>query len=128
MNLDGLKKSLVDLKNLNPKTPGAWPWPAKIIAFVAMFIAVVVAGALLLWQNEWGALTKVKQEEGQLKEAFLNKKEAGNQPGLDQETAYRNPGIIWRFAQAASKQIGNGCVIDGYQPGWPGTRVTVRSF
>ena len=74
MNLDGLKKSLVDLKNLNPKTPGAWPWPAKIIAFVAMFIAVVVAGALLLWQNEWEALTKVKQEEGQLKEAFLNKK------------------------------------------------------
>lgn len=74
MNLDDLKKSLADLKSLNPKTPGAWPWPAKIIAFVALFVAVVVAGALLLWQNEWETLSKVRQEEGQLKEAFLNKK------------------------------------------------------
>jgi type IV pilus assembly protein PilO len=74
MNLDDLKQSLVDLKNLNPKTPGAWPWSAKIIAFVAMFVAVVVAGAFLLWQSEWDTLNKVKAEEGQLKETFLNKK------------------------------------------------------
>jgi type IV pilus assembly protein PilO len=74
MNLDDLKKNLADLRNLNPKTPGAWPWPAKIIAFVAMFAAVVVAGALLVWQDEWENLGRVKQEEGQLKEAFLNKK------------------------------------------------------
>jgi type IV pilus assembly protein PilO len=74
MNLDDLKKSLTDLKNLNPKTPGAWPWSAKIMAFVAMFVAVVVAGALLLWQSEWETLTKVREEEGALKETFLNKK------------------------------------------------------
>ncbi len=74
MNLDDLKKSFVDLKSLNPKTPGAWPWLAKIMAFVAIFAAVVVAGALLLWQSEWEDLTKVKDEEGALKETFLNKK------------------------------------------------------
>jgi type IV pilus assembly protein PilO len=74
MDLDDLKNSLIDLKNLNPKTPGAWPWSVKIMAFLAMFIAVVVAGALLLWQDEWAALTKARQEEGQLKETFLNKK------------------------------------------------------
>ena len=53
MNLDDLKQSLTDLKNLNPKTPGAWPWSAKIIAFLAMFIAVVVAGAFFIWQDQW---------------------------------------------------------------------------
>jgi len=74
MNLDDLKKNLADLKNLNPKTPGAWPWSAKIIAFVVLFVAVVVAGALLIWQDQWETLTRVKQEEGQLKETFLNKK------------------------------------------------------
>jgi type IV pilus assembly protein PilO len=74
MNLDDLKKNLVDLKNLNPKTPGAWPWSAKIIAFVLMFVAVVVAGAFLLWQPDWENLTKVRAEEGQLKETFLTKK------------------------------------------------------
>ncbi len=66
--------NLADLKSLNPKTPGAWPWPAKIIAFAAMFVAVVVAGALFLWQDQWEALGKAKQEEGQLKETFLTKK------------------------------------------------------
>jgi type IV pilus assembly protein PilO len=74
MNLDDLKQSLVDLKNLNPKTPGAWPWSAKIIAFVAMFVAVVAAGAFFLWQSEWDSLTKARAEEVQLKETFLNKK------------------------------------------------------
>jgi type IV pilus assembly protein PilO len=74
MNLDDLKKSFADLKNLNPKTPGAWPWSAKIITFLVLFLAVVVAGALLLWQGEWETLSNVKQEEGQLKETFLNKK------------------------------------------------------
>lgn len=65
---------LAELKNLNPKKPGLWPWPAKIIAFVAMFFAVVVAGALLLWQEQWDTLGKIKQDEEQLKETFLVKK------------------------------------------------------
>jgi type IV pilus assembly protein PilO len=65
---------LADLKNLNPKKPGAWPWPAKIIAFVAIFIAVVVAGATLVWQGQWDELNKSRAEEAQLKESFLVKK------------------------------------------------------
>lgn len=74
MNLDELKKSFSDLKNLNPKTPGAWPWSAKIMAFVAMFIAVVAAGAWFLWQDQWDTLARDRQQEGQLKEAYLVKK------------------------------------------------------
>lgn len=67
MNLD-------DLKNLNPKNPGSWPWLAKIMAFAAMFIGVVVAGALFDWQDQWESLQSIKQEEGKLKETFLAKK------------------------------------------------------
>jgi type IV pilus assembly protein PilO len=74
MNLDDLKESLADLKNLNPKTPGAWPWSVKIMAFLAMFIAVVVAGAWFIWQDQWATLARDRQQEGQLKETFLNKK------------------------------------------------------
>lgn len=65
---------LEDLKNLNPKNPGAWPWPAKITAFVALFFVVVVAGALFDWQGEWENLQAIKQEEDKLKETFLAKK------------------------------------------------------
>ena len=74
MNLDDLKNNLADLKNLNPKTPGAWPWSVKIMAFGIIFAAIVIAGALLIWQDQWENLTKVKEEEGQLKETFLTKK------------------------------------------------------
>jgi type IV pilus assembly protein PilO len=65
---------LEDLKNLNPKTPGAWPWPAKILAFVLMFVAVTFAGAVLFWQEEWDSLNRVKAEEEKLKDVFLVKK------------------------------------------------------
>ena len=74
MNLDDLKNSLAELKNLNPKTPGAWPWSVKIMVFGIIFAAIVIAGALLIWQDQWESLSKVKEEEGQLKETFLTKK------------------------------------------------------
>lgn len=71
--------TLDDLKNLNPKTPGAWPWPAKILAFVALFAAVILAGAAFIWQGQWENLSRIKDEEIQLKDAFLvKKKEAIN--------------------------------------------------
>jgi len=66
--------TLDDLKNLNPKTPGAWPWPAKIVAFVIMFAVVVLAGAAFIWQSQWETLGQVREEEDKLKETFLLKK------------------------------------------------------
>jgi type IV pilus assembly protein PilO len=65
---------LDDLKNLNPKNPGSWPWSAKIVAFASLFLAVVVAGALLDWQDQWESLQKIEKEEASLKETFLSKK------------------------------------------------------
>ena len=63
-----------DLKNLNPKTPGAWPWPAKLLAFAVMFVAVVATGAVLDWQDQWNRLKDAQQKEVTLKETFLTKK------------------------------------------------------
>lgn len=67
--------TLDDLKNLNPKTPGVWPWPAKLMAFAAIFVGVVVMGALLDWQGQWESLRAVKEQEISLKETFLIKKQ-----------------------------------------------------
>ena len=70
---------LDDFKNLNPKNPGAWPWLVKIVVFLALFLAVVTAGAWFDWQDQWESLSKTKQEEDKLKEIFLvKKKEAIN--------------------------------------------------
>lgn len=67
MNMD-------ELKNLNPKNPGSWPWLAKMLAFAVLFLSVVVAGALFDWQGQWEALQAVQKEEEGLKETFLAKK------------------------------------------------------
>ncbi|MDO9012856.1 MAG: type 4a pilus biogenesis protein PilO [Gallionella sp.] len=67
--------NLNDLKNLNPKTPGVWPWPAKLMAFAAIFVGVVLLGALLDWQDQWESLRVVKEQENSLKETFLVKKQ-----------------------------------------------------
>lgn len=66
--------NLEELKNLNPKNPGAWPRAAKVISFVALFLGVVVAGALFDWQGQWETLQAKKHEEEQLKDTFLAKK------------------------------------------------------
>ena len=63
-----------ELKNLNPKTPGAWPWVAKLMALAVIFIGVVVLGALLDWQDQWDGLKGAKAQEDTLKETFLTKK------------------------------------------------------
>ncbi len=66
--------NLEELKNLNPKTPGAWPWSAKLMAFALIFIVVVAAAAVLDWQDQWDGLKTAQQKEATLKETYLSKK------------------------------------------------------
>jgi type IV pilus assembly protein PilO len=63
-----------ELKNVDPKTPGSWPWLIKIAAFVAMFLIVIAAGAAFDWQGEWADLQTARQEEDKLRDTFLTKK------------------------------------------------------
>lgn len=65
---------LDELKNLDPKNPGAWPWAAKLLAFVIIFIIVVVAGAVLDWQEQWNGLKEAQEKEDALKITYLSKK------------------------------------------------------
>lgn len=68
-------KLIEELKNIDPKKPGNWPWLVKLLAFAAMFLGVVVAGAFLDWQGQYENLKRIKQEEVTLKETFLAKKQ-----------------------------------------------------
>jgi type IV pilus assembly protein PilO len=63
-----------ELKNIDPKTPGSWPWLIKIAAFAALFMVVVAAGAVFDWQDEWNNLKSARQEEDKLRDTFLAKK------------------------------------------------------
>lgn len=65
---------LEDLRNVNPKTPGSWPLPIKLGAFVLMLLGVMALGAVLDWQDEWERLSTIREKEEQLKADYLAKK------------------------------------------------------
>ncbi len=67
-------KLLEQIKTINPKTPGEWPWPVKLTVMFGIFLAVLFGGAVLDWQGQWAALGNARQEEGKLKDTFLAKK------------------------------------------------------
>jgi type IV pilus assembly protein PilO len=69
-----LKKFWSDLRNVNPNDPGSWPWAVKITAFAAIFIAVLVGGYFLVWEDQWNQWTSAKDDESKLKDTFLSKK------------------------------------------------------
>lgn len=69
-----MKQFLEDLKNVDPKKPGAWPLPVKLMAFAAMFVLVVGAGAVMDWQDQWNELSAKRDQEEKLKDTFLAKK------------------------------------------------------
>lgn len=63
-----------ELKNLNPQTPGAWPWLAKFLAFGVIFLIIVILGGVLDWQEQWDIYQKKRDEEPGLKDTFMAKK------------------------------------------------------
>ena len=67
MNLD-------DLRQLNFRDIGNWPLLPKILILVGIFVAIVVAGLLLDWRDQWETLELAQAEEGKLKEQYGVKK------------------------------------------------------
>jgi len=65
---------LDEIKNVDPKNPGGWPWLIKLVAFVAIFCVIVALGALFDWQGQWESYQTIRQEEDKLRETYLTKK------------------------------------------------------
>jgi len=63
-----------ELKNLNPQDPGSWPWSAKLMAFLVMFVGAIALGVMLDSKDQWDVLQTAKSEEEALKVTFLDKK------------------------------------------------------
>ena len=69
-----MNKWLADLKQLDPKNPGGWPWPFKIIAMLLIFVLLMVAGYFLSFQSQLENLEKEEKKEADLKTVFVEKK------------------------------------------------------
>jgi type IV pilus assembly protein PilO len=65
---------LDDLRQLDMKQPGNWPWLVKAGAFLLIFFAIQVGAYFLLWQGQTEQIEKGRQDVEKQKEAFLEKK------------------------------------------------------
>lgn len=69
-----MNKWLEELKQLDTKNPGGWPWPFKIATMLLIFILILVAGFFLLYQGQLENLDKEEKKEAELKTVFIEKK------------------------------------------------------
>src|SRR6185295_11913207 len=66
--------SLDDLRHLNMRDMGSWPLLPKIAILLVIFLAIVGAGYLLDWSDQWDTLEKSRDEEVKLKDQYSTKK------------------------------------------------------
>ena len=63
-----------DLRRLSFKDVGNWPLLPKLLVLGAMFVVIIVAGALLDWKDQYETLEKSQGEEQSLRGQYTEKK------------------------------------------------------
>jgi type IV pilus assembly protein PilO len=66
--------SLDELRNLNFREIGNWPLLPKLVILGLLFVAILVAGGLLDWKDQFDTLDASRQQEAKLREEYTTKK------------------------------------------------------
>ncbi len=66
--------TLDDFRRLSLREVGTWPVLPKALALAAIFVVILVAGALLDWKDQYEALDAAQQVESQLRVQYTEKK------------------------------------------------------
>ena len=107
-----------ELRSLDPKQPGNWPWPIKAGAFILIFIALQVAAYFLLWNAQMDAIEKGRQDVAKQKETFLEKKKlAVNLDAYKQQRAEIEQSFGALLKQLPNKSEMDALLIDINQAG-----------
>jgi type IV pilus assembly protein PilO len=109
---------LEELRTLDPKQPGNWPWAIKIGAFVAIFLALQVGAFVLLWQGQTEAIEAGRIEVDKQKQTFLEKKRlAVNLEAYKQQRAEIEQSFGALLKQLPNKSEMDALLIDINQAG-----------
>jgi type IV pilus assembly protein PilO len=109
---------LDELRTLDPKQPGNWPWFAKIGALVITFAVILVVFWLLLWQDQLDRIDKGRADVAKQKETFLEKKKlAVNLEAYKQQRAEIEQSFGALLKQLPNKSEMDALLIDINQAG-----------
>jgi len=107
-----------ELRNLDPKQPGNWPWPIKAGALVLLFILIQVGAYFFFWQNQLDNIEKGRQDVAKQKETFLEKKKlAVNLDAYKQQRAEIEQAFGALLKQLPNKSEMDALLIDINQAG-----------
>ena len=110
--------TLDELRSLNPKDIGNWPFPAKAGALLLLLLLILVAAFFLDWNDKWDAINQGKTEETTLRETFLQKKEqAINLDGYKKQLAETENALAALLKQLPNKSEMDALLIDINQAG-----------
>ena len=109
---------LEELRTLDPKQPGNWPWPIKVGALALLFIVIQVVAWYFFWQPELDAIEKGRQDVAKQKETFLEKKKlAVNLDAYKQQRAEIEQSFGALLKQLPNKSEMDALLIDINQAG-----------
>ena len=107
-----------DLKTIDYKQPGNWPWPIKAVALVALFIVLQIAAYFLLWQAQIEQVEKGRNDVQKQKDVFLEKKKlAVNLDSYKQQRAEIEQAFGALLKQLPNKSEMDALLIDINQAG-----------
>jgi type IV pilus assembly protein PilO len=107
-----------DLRTLDPKQPGNWPWAVKVGGFLAIFIIVQVAAYFIFWQGQAEQIEKGREDVAKQKEVFLEKKKlAVNLEAYKQQRAEIEQSFGALLKQLPNKSEMDALLIDINQAG-----------
>ena len=110
--------TLDELRSLDPKQPGNWPWPVKAGFFVILFIVIQVAAWFLFWQGQTEQIEKGRQDVQKLKDTFIQKKKlAVNLDAYKQQRAEIEQSFGALLKQLPNKSEMDALLIDINQAG-----------
>ncbi|MBC7625343.1 MAG: type 4a pilus biogenesis protein PilO [Aeromicrobium sp.] len=113
-----MNKWIEELKQLDPKNPGIWPWPFKAGGLLLIFVGILAAGWFGLFSAQREELDKEERKETDLKTTFLEKKKlAVNLEAYQQQRAEIEQSFGALLKQLPTKSEIEALIIDINQAG-----------
>lgn len=110
--------TLDELRSLDPKQPGNWPWPVKAGFFLILFVVIQIAAWFLFWQGQTEQIEKGRQDVQKLKDTFIEKKRlAVNLDAYKQQRAEIEQSFGALLKQLPNKSEMDALLIDINQAG-----------
>jgi type IV pilus assembly protein PilO len=107
-----------ELRTLDPKQPGNWPWPIKAGAFILIFVAIQLLAGFFLWKDQNDAIEKAREDVAKQKETFIEKKKlAVNLDAYKQQRAEIEQSFGALLKQLPNKSEMDALLIDINQAG-----------